>query len=91
VAAAGIGVTSLFNGKEFELFKNGRLSYSNLNNWKGNGKVELKNNNKKEYTNDSVADGMGNTVAGFSIAISVLQMSLVWHMQNYNINWFRKV
>jgi hypothetical protein len=65
VAATGIGVTSMFNGKEFDLFKNGPLSFSNLNNWKGNGKVELKNNIKKEYSKDSGTNGMGNTVAGF--------------------------
>jgi len=39
VAATGVGVASLFHGKEFDLFKNGPLSFSNLNNWKGNGKV----------------------------------------------------
>ncbi len=65
VAATGAGVASLFHGKEFDLFKNGPLSFSNLNNWKGNGKVELKDNNKKVHSNDSVADGIGNTVAGF--------------------------
>ena len=65
VAATGVGVASLFHGKEFDLFKNGPLSFSNLNNWKGNGKVELKDNNKKIHSNDSVADGLGNTVAGF--------------------------
>ncbi len=54
-AATEIGVISLFNGKEFELFKNGPLSFSNLNNWKGNVNVDLKNNIKKIYS-----DGTGN-------------------------------
>ncbi|WFR56235.1 polymorphic toxin-type HINT domain-containing protein [Anaerocolumna sp. AGMB13025] len=65
VAATGVGVTSLFQGKEFELFNYGPMSFSNLNSWIGNGKVELKDNNKKVHSNDSVADGLGNTVAGF--------------------------
>ncbi len=65
VAATGVGVASLFHGMEFDLFKNGPMSFSNLNNWKGNGKVELKDKSKKVHSNDSVADGLGNTVAGF--------------------------